>query len=292
MTLKLLVVHKKSARSADTPRWDALLSSKKVQPAWVRQDQRRQRQALKAHAKTLEHVQQVLKSLGLSCELAYRSSRLDETPFDGVISVGGDGTFLEAARGVKPHQWILGVNSDPKRSVGSFCAATRATFKKILTHFLDGEGGVLKLERLVVEMNGARLNVQVLNDLLITHKTPAAMSRYWLAVGRVKEDQRSSGLWIATAAGSTGAIRSAGGRLLPRISARVQYRPREPYRGHRSDYRLTGGAVLLKEQPIQVGSLMQDGLICVDGDHLTFPFEYGDLLAVKRSPYPLQVVVK
>ena len=277
--MKLLVVHKKSARSADAP-------------AWTLRDQRRQQQALAAHTKTLEQVQQVLNSLGISCEAAYRSSRLDETPFDGVISVGGDGTFLEAARGVRSHQWILGVNSDPARSVGSFCAATGATFKKILKRFLDGEGRVERLERLLLNLNGSPLGIHVLNDILITHRTPAAMRRYSLQIGRIKEEQRSSGLWIATASGSTGAIRSAGGRVLPRTSPLVQYRPRELYRGDRFRYRLTGGAVSLKEQPLRVGSWMREGLLCVDGEHLTFPFGYGDLLEVKRSPYPLQAVVK
>ncbi len=271
--VKVLVVCKKSAR-----------------PEWVGRDQLHHKQALEAHTRTLQHVLQVLKSAGISSETAYRSNRLDETPFDGVISIGGDGTFLEAARGVRSHQWIFGVNSDPQRSVGSFCSATRATFKKILTRFLDGEGRVMRLERLLLELNGTPLGLQVLNDVLITHKTPAAMSRYWLKVGRVKEEQRSSGLWIAPAAGSTGAIRSAGGRVLPRTSPLVQYRPRELYKGDRFHYRLTGGSVSLREQPIQVGSLMQQGLICVDGEHLTFPFGYGGLLAVKRSPYPLQVV--
>lgn len=288
--MKLLVVHKKSGRSIGAPGWNTLLSPPKNQPEWIRRDQLRARQAHAAHAKTLKDVQQVLKSLRIPYEMAYRSSRLDETPFDGVISVGGDGTFLEAARGVRSHQWILGVNSDPARSVGSFCAATRATFKKIFVRFLDGQGRVVRLERLLLEFNGTPLGLQVLNDVLITHKTPAAMSRYWLEVGRVKEEQRSSGLWIATAAGSTGAIRSAGGRVLARTSPFVQYRPRELYHGHRSDERLRGGAVLLKEQPIHVGSLMAEGLICIDGEHRTFPFGYGDALSVKRSPYPLQAV--
>ena len=283
--MKLLVVQKKSARSAEAPRWNA-------QPAWVRTDQLRRKQALETHNKTLEQVQQVLKSVGIAYEMAYRSSCLDHTPFDGVISVGGDGTFLEAARGVRSHQWILGVNSDPKRSVGSFCAATRTTFEEILKQFFDGEGRVIKLERLLLEMNGAPLEVQVLNDVLITHRTPAAMSRYRLEVGRVKEEQRSSGLWIATAAGSTGAIRSAGGQALPRESPLVQYRPRELCRGDRFQYKLTGGSVALKEQPIRIGCLMREGLVCADGEHTVFPFGYGNLLSVKRSPYPLQVVIK
>ena len=58
--------------------------------------------------------------------------------------------------------------------------------------------------------------MNVLNDILICHHNPGAMSRYYLTVGRVREEQRSSGVWIATAAGSSGGLHSAGGKVLPR----------------------------------------------------------------------------
>ena len=53
--------------------------------------------------------------------------------------------------------------------------------------------------------------------------TPAAMTSYTLDIGSVSEPQRSSGLWIATAAGSTAAIRAAGGCILPLRSRKLQY---------------------------------------------------------------------
>ena len=69
-------------------------------------------------------------------------------------------------------------------------------------------------------------------------------------------------------------------------SRAVQYRPRELYHGVQSRYRLTEGIVPLRKK-ILVGSLMQDGMICVDGEHQALPFRYGDFLRVVPSPHPL-----
>lgn len=205
-----------------------------------------------------------------------------------MIAVGGDGTFLEAARGVRDEP-ILGVNSNPGRSVGSFCAAEAATFERVFLRFVRGKARRQRLHRIQPKINGRPAGPPVLNELLVTHRRPAAMSRYWLRVGKRREEQRSSGLWIATAAGSTGAIRSAGGRLLSRRSSRIQYRPRELYSGGQVRYQLRGGVVPV-HRPVRVGSLMKEGLVCLDGDHVTFPFRYGDRLEISASDHPLHLI--
>ena len=73
--------------------------------------------------------------------------------------------------------------------------------------------------------------MNVLNDILVCHHNPGAMSRYFLTVEGTREEQRSSGVWIATAAGSSGGLHSAGGKVLTQKSKEFQYRPRELYRG-------------------------------------------------------------
>jgi len=129
----------------------------------------------------------------------------------------------------------------------------------------------------------------VLNDILIAHQNPAAMSRYAIRVNGTQEEQRSSGLWLSTAVGSTAAIKSAGGRVLPRESKAIQYLPRELYYGPGTTYRLTGGLVQLG-RAIVLRSLMREGMVYADGEHLRVPFRYGDVLRVSRSPQPLVVV--
>jgi len=48
------------------------------------------------------------------------------------------------------------------------------------------------------------------------------VSRYYLKIGNLREEQRDSGLWISTAAGSSGAIRSAGGKLFKNEEKKMQ----------------------------------------------------------------------
>ena len=108
-----------------------------------------------------------------------------------------------------------------------------------------------------------------LNDLLVAHANPAAMTSYTLDIGSVSEPQRSSGLWIATAAGSTAAIRAAGGRILPLRSRKLQYLVREPYNGGRCRYRLRKG-IVGPETLLTVISKTRRGRLFIDGPHLRF----------------------
>lgn len=242
-----------------------------------------------AHACALKEVKRCLEKMGLPYKAVYRSGGHNSAGYTLLISVGGDGTFLEAARGMLDTQAILGVNSDPKRSAGSFCAADARTFKNILRRILEGKACVRNLNRLQLRLNGKSLPFHAVNDLLITHEKPAAMSRYSIQIHSRQEEQRSSGLWISTAAGSTGAIRSAGGRVMDRGSLAIQYRPRELYPAPGLTYRLKGGVVQLKH-PLRIGSLMRRGLICVDGEHVRIPFRYGDLLEVVRAKTRLRLI--
>lgn len=255
---------------------------------FLRKDAERLLRASQVHRQTLQIVRRALRKRGLRFRSVYRTGGCSYAPYDLIISVGGDGTFLEAARPVW-NQWVLGVNSDPTRSTGSFCKATAETFERVLNRILAGRGKVEKLHRLRVQLNGKEMRVPVLNDVLVTHRRPAVMSRYWVEIRGVQEQQRSSGLWIATASGSTGAIRSAGGCGMPRCSRAIQYRPRELYLRGNVSCRWRGG-ILSPGQVIRIGSLMQDALVCIDGDHVTFPFRYGNLLEVKSFPEPLRLI--
>ena len=239
------------------------------------------------HFECLRTVENVLKRCAVRYTKVCRGHKVDYRRFDLIITVGGDGTFLEAARSVKT-QAMLGVNSDPSWSVGRFCCADIQSYEKIFKNFLLGKIVVKKFPRIELQVRDKK--VCVLNDILVCHHNPAAMSRYYLSVNGIKEEQKSSGIWISTAVGSSGGIKSAGGRQLAAVSDKMQYRPRELYRGReKSGYKLRGG-IVSSATKISVTSLMREGFVFVDGSHVFFPFDFGETIHATGSSNPLKVV--
>jgi len=145
-----------------------------------------------------------------------------------IITVGGDGTFLTVARHCRATP-VMGVNSSPSTSTGHYCIAHPDTFEPLLNAW---RGGLLKttaLARIRGEIEGQRLPHDALNDVLFANRTPVSSTRYALRIGDATELQLSSGIWVATASGSTAAIHSCGGEIRPMHDHRLQWRVREPY---------------------------------------------------------------
>ena len=115
------------------------------------------------------------------------------------------------------------------------------------------------------------------------------MNRYLIKVGKIKEEHRSSGVWISTPCGSSGAIHSAGGKKILHTAKKIQYMPRELYRGGNWKYRLTGG-ILPARQSITITSLMRQGRIYVDGTHMEVPFPFGTTVKVTLSSNPIKTI--
>ncbi len=241
------------------------------------------------HFWALSYVESVLKKHQLKYTKICRGSAINYDKYDLIITLGGDGTFLEAARNVES-QLIWGVNSDPQWSVGRFCSGNPENFEKLLKKVLAMKVKPKHLNRLCASFSDGTQQMHVLNDLLVCHHSPAALSRYYINIGKVREEQRSSGLWISTAAGSSGGIFSAGGKLLPQESKLMQYRPRELFRAWGAQYHHVGG-VLSSLKAIELTSLMREGVVFVDGSHVCLPFSFGASLTVSRSKHPLKVVI-
>jgi NAD kinase len=144
------------------------------------------------HEEALEAVSVALRRLPVVFDLAYRADLRVTKQYDLVVSVGGDGTFLQAARSVQ-NTPLLGVNSDPSRSEAVFCAANRRTFPAMIRLALAGKLPALRLHRLRLALNGRPLPHRALNDVLVVHDDPATMSRYRLRLGRREEFQKPRG---------------------------------------------------------------------------------------------------
>ncbi len=241
------------------------------------------------HYQTLAAVEDTLKRYHLSYEKSERGRKLDYDRFNLIITVGGDGTFFEAARQVR-NQFILGINSDPQWSVGRLCSATKDNFNDILSTLLNDQPNIVRRNRLKVTSKRAGHTVHFINDILVCHANPASLSRYTLCIGKHAEEQRSSGVWISTAAGSTGAIHSAGGQILDPASLDFQYMPRELYAGWGGGHYHLRGGVLPQGTPMHISSLMQDGVVFIDGSHECVAFPASEEIQITQSEFPLQVL--
>lgn len=246
------------------------------------------RKAHKEHYTTLKKVESVLSKYKIDYTKLNRGGIVDYDAFDLVITIGGDGTFLDSARGVKK-SILLGVNSSLSYSVGNFCIANINNFEDILKRILRKNFKKNFYQRLHVDIDHHRSTVDCLNDVLVCHSNPATMNRYILKIGRIREEQRGSGLWIAAPAGSSGAINSAGGKRIKHTAKKIQYMPRELYWGGKWKYRLTGG-ILSPRQSVTVISMMRQGKIYIDGTHLEIPFPLGASMKITLSRYPVKTI--
>ncbi|HUO56553.1 MAG TPA: NAD(+)/NADH kinase, partial [bacterium] len=244
------------------------------------------------HSETLKGVRETLANECIPFEMVRRDQihhlkRVDRR-YQLVISVGGDGTLLDCSHYVGKAP-LMGVNSDPKRSVARFSACNLATFPSLLKAYLKGSLKPSSVARLEFSINGKKSHWPVLNDLLVTALSPAATSRYVLRVGNKAEEQMSSGVWISTAAGSTAAALSAGGKMLWVLDRKFQFVVREAYHRKFGPRRLLKG-VLVPGEFLEVVSQMKDGRVFVDGPNLSVPFLMGDKLKVRLARQSLKII--
>lgn len=250
---------------------------------------KRWKQAHKEHLQAIEVVQRCLDELGTESWVLHGP----QTAFDArdaalVVTVGGDGTLLAASHHVL-NTPILGINSAPGHSIGFFCAGRLSNARRLLASALSGETQPIELARMFVEVDGHKVSSRVLNEALFCHASPAATSRYILRSGNRKEEQRSSGVWIGTAAGSTGAIRSAGGEVLPLLSRQLQVVVREPYMGEKRQYALQK-FVVPEKRTVSIQNKMRDAFLFLDGPYRQVRVEIGDTVKFGLSDQPLLVI--
>ncbi|KAG2642953.1 probable NADH kinase isoform X1 [Panicum virgatum] len=266
----------------------------------------------RVHKDTIDLCQSVLQHKSLDWTSVQRNNFSQPIrDVDLVITVGGDGTLLRASHFLDSSVPILGVNSDPtcpkevdeltdefdaRRSTGYLCAATAGNFEQILDATLDGSRRPSELSRISMKLNGIQLPTYALNDILVSHPCPASVSRFsFRKRSNTGESSRlincwSSGLRISTAAGSTAAMLSAGGFVMPLSSRELQYMIREPISPTDADKPLLHGLVK-QEQHMLVVWYNQEGAVYFDGSHVVHSIQHGDTLEISSYAPTLKVVL-
>jgi NAD+ kinase len=289
---RVLVVYKKSAyqtnvRERKNPRFLELLARKDPSVA-------RLIDAHEDHQATLEETHEALHALGVRATFRFRGDEGLVEDVDLVVTVGGDGTLLWAARWVGTGTPVVAINSAPRDSVGHFCAGKKGRVRETLARALGGELRKIELTRMQVELDDEIVTRRVLNDMLFAHPSPAATSRYLLSLeprrGRARtEEQKSSGVWIGPAAGSTAAQLSAGGRVLPVASKKLQFVVREPYKPGGRRIAMPRGLVPDGGR-LRIVSKIREGRLFIDGPHRMRDVRMGGEIVLCRSNEPLTLL--
>jgi NAD+ kinase len=243
------------------------------------------------HGRAMDAIRRDLERRGLAAQWRYDLSGVSPDDFDLVITIGGDGTVLHASHSIGDTP-VLAINSSPATSVGYFTAGGAKDFPGLMDGVLSGDLEPHRLFRMSVARNGEMLNTRVLNDALFSHDCPASTTRYVLQCPDGEEAQLSSGIWISTAAGSTAAIRAAGGRAMRAGSRRLQFAVREPGPFGGAERPATPGLVrgfVRHSETLSIRSMTTAARVWIDGPHVVVPVEFGDILTFSGGARPLML---
>jgi NAD+ kinase len=222
-----------------------------------------------AHSKNLESVLRVLEKNRISYDALDRTEKPDFSRYDLVISVGGDGTFLDIGHYVRGTP-ILGVNSDPERSRGMLCYATAEIFEETLMN-LDNVPRT-QIGRLEVSLNDNVLPELVINEALLYHKDRGNLRFELEDNGLTKRITSCYDFFVATAVGSTGSVYNFGSMIIPTDSNEFTYY----ITGNREEI----GKFHFAES-LGFSSLIREGVIQLDGEHTKYTFSLGDKISFR-----------
>jgi NAD kinase len=264
-----------------------------------------------AEDRTYQAMLQRLKmdlDFGLPVKLIDRSylPTFDFFSAAAIVVVGQDGLVANTAKYSKGLP-IIGVNPDPERIDGILLpfqvSQTRIAVKKVL----DDNFRARSVTLAEVQLNDGQ-KMLAFNDFFIGCASHVS-ARYTLEVEGRSEAQSSSGVLVATGAGSTGWLSSVFNMArgitqlmgvpgpdsiqLDWEDRRLAWMVREPFASRHSQANLVAG-ILPEGQELVVESLMpENGVIFSDGIESDFlPFASGTIARIKASDQRAQLVVK
>lgn len=244
------------------------------------------RTAHEEHYRTLERVRHALEREGIPYD-QYGRNEIWALTYDAIITVGGDGTLLSASHRIVESLPLIGVRSSAA-SVGFLCAGGEAEVDDLVRGLAKGTLRYVERARMRALVFDARRNeerftVPILNDFLYTNSNPCATTRYQLTIGSKREAQKSSGIWISTATGSTAGIGAAGGELQVMNDHRFQYKVRELYRQPGATFTLTHGFFDPDSVRCKVENQSDHAVLALDGQRELIRMSFGDYFEIQRA---------
>ena len=201
----------------------------------------------------------------------------DETEL--IVSLGGDGTILRAARIANPQSIpILGVNLG---RVGFMTELRAEEALSRVPNFVEGEGWLEERTMLQAELISADTPpFHALNDVVVGRGERCRLIRITATVdGDLLTTYRCDGVILATATGSTGYSLAAGGPILHPLAREILL---QPVAAHLS---LSTALVLPADTKVKLEvSTTHGATLSIDGQ-IEVPLSDGAVVEVRRSPH-------
>ncbi len=251
-----------------------------------------------AHSEHYESLEQVKRSLakhGIPFdEISRANLMVNGDDYGLIISVGGDGTLLSASHRILSGTPVIGVRSSGS-SVGYLCAGGIRDVDLMLDQFMRGELKFSQCARIkatiyFAEEHQERQTVPILNDFLFANYNPAATTRYRITHGSITESHKSSGVWIATATGSTAGLKAAGGKAMSREDTRFQYMVRELYQPPGASFQLVNQYFDPDTEKFSLENQNESAVLALDGQRGVVPLKFGDRIDFFRAP-PIRIAM-
>ena len=204
---------------------------------------------------------------------------------DYVISMGGDGTFLEAANKVGDREIpILGVNMG---RLGFLADVLPSEIETTLDHVLRGDHIIEDHTVIKLETNGETIECDpfALNDIAVLKRDSASMISIRAYVnGDFLVNYQADGLIIATPTGSTAYSLSNGGPIIVPQSGSLCITPVAPHSLNIRPIVINDTSVI----ELEVCSRSHNFLVAVDGRSMKMAEE--TRLTIRKAPYTIKLI--
>ncbi len=229
-----------------------------------------------------EQLEEFLSSQGL---LPWRCSAWDEhnatpqvTETDLILSIGGDGTILHAARIVTPSLVpILGINVG---RLGFITEMNSDEVFSILPALLKGKGWVE--ERAMLQAQVEDKTFHALNDVVLRAIAVRLVNLEAKIDDAMLTIYRADGVIVATATGSTSYSLASGGPILHPQSKEIVLQPISCHLG------LSHALVLPPQSTIDLKIAPREKVVLSIDGQIELPLSDGQNIRVKLSPHTIR----
>lgn len=214
---------------------------------------------------------------------------IPEEGTDCIIILGGDGTFLRAAKVMKACGIpVMGINLG---NLGFLTAAEYQDADKAVARLVNDEYTIENRALLQTSFGGRTSELLALNDVVIARTGFSRLIRLRLCVnGQEVENYQGDGVIIATPTGSTGYSLSAGGPVVSPLAHTLVITPICPHMLHARPLVVSEEDVITVEVVQSSRSMDKEASVTVDGDEVC-GLAVGETVTVSRAEDEIPVVM-